>query len=909
MTKHLIENYKVPEYTVDTTDLSFNIQDDYVEVHATLAVRFIGGTPGNFTDLILDGDDTIDLLSLMMDYENVPYTVSNDKKTLTIKGYDIASDIFAIQIGAKLYPEKNTELAGLYSSSNVISTQCEPHGFRRIIYSIDRPDVMSKYTVKISADKKKYPVLLSNGNLLEANDDNVNVGRHNVIWQDPFPKPSYLFALVAGDLGFIEDKRFNASKQSDTILRIYASKDKTHLLEVAMASLKKAMGWDEKTFGLYYDLDLFNIVALDDFNMGAMENKGLNIFNSKYIMASPQTATDLDLELIMGVVGHEYFHNWTGNRTTLNKWFDLTLKEGLTVFRDQSFTMDEGSSRVMKRIKDVKDLKRAQFPEDSSALAHPIRPRSYIIMDNFYTSTVYNKGAEIIRIYHTVLGKTGFRRGMDRYFQNHDGQAVQCEDFFNAMYDANIDHAQEIGFINKDQYEQSMKALFNWYHQAGTPKVTIDYEWSAGSLNISLKQENAKCTEVNGTYDPVLIPCVISAFVRDAGNNDSCREILLNGKKEIVLHFHELNSQYTFKVGEPLSKNEVMVLSCMREFSAPVNVKCTREGKDHTLVDKLFLLNNDTDDFNRWEVSQEIGRKLLIDLYNNPAEIDDLKQFCEIMDGIMTNEKMDHLFKAFLLILPSLEEMIELIPNCDPFRLNNVRSSIYKCITTRSQEYINNQMNILMNTLSAKPYVHENNDIAMRELLAMYMFLLGHLENHSSRDAIVKYYSICDNMTDKTNIIKALSMLQDTQYVNNVLAQFISEFPTDSLMISKWLRFNSNIQSIDVLKTLETIYHSSPYFKKETPNHLYALVLAFTINPYFYYIAEDGSAPGYEYIEKSIIDIDVGNSSVSSRIAKAFSIQAKLSPKHKEKMLESVKRISSSKISNALKEVIDAILA
>ena len=455
--KHLITDFVRTAYLVPDTRLDFEIFDGHTLVCAEYTVAPV--TPDNVEDLVLNGDASVELVSITCEGADVPFSFVEElgEKNVLITADTVRSVIpavgrFTLRVTCKIQPETNTELQGLYLSNNTYCTQCESHGFRCIVYSFDRPDILSKYTVKITADKEKCPILLSNGNHIctgtglapttsapglgtigyeegTANDD----GRHSVVWEDPHPKPSYLFALVCGDLGHIESKyHINGDLSREVAVRIYAPRDKLSLLDHAMYSILESMQWDEKRYGLFYDLTLFNIVCLDDFNMGAMENKGLNIFNSKYVLATPLTATDAEHEAVTGVIGHEYFHNYTGNRVTVEKWYDLTLKEGLTVFRDQNFSMDVGASRDQQIIDRAIELRNSQFQEDEGPNAHPIRPRSYKVMDNFYTCTVYEKGAEVVRAYETLLGVDGFRKGMDLYFKRHDGTAIACEDFWQA---------------------------------------------------------------------------------------------------------------------------------------------------------------------------------------------------------------------------------------------------------------------------------------------------------------------------------------------------------------------------------------------------------------------------------------------------------------------------------------------
>lgn len=526
-----LKNYQPPFFAVETVNLNFDLYDDHALVSSEL--KLIRQHEG---PLHLYGDE-LELVSVHMNGQKLEpsvYTLQAD--SLVIKN---CPDELTLNIVTRIYPQNNTQLSGLYRSNHLFCTQCEAEGFRRITYFLDRPDVLATYTTRISADKKQYPILLSNGNLLESGvtDD----GRHWVVWNDPFKKPSYLFALVAGDLACIRDKFVTCTGRTID-LHIYVEPGNEDKCAHAMESLKKSMRWDEEVYGREYDLDIFMIVAVSDFNMGAMENKGLNIFNSKYILARPDTATDQDFADVEGVVAHEYFHNWTGNRITCRDWFQLSLKEGLTVFRDQEFSRDM-NSRDVNRIMDVRVLRSAQFPEDAGAMAHPVRPESYQEINNFYTATVYNKGAEVIRMQHTLLGKAGFRRGMDLYFKRHDGQAVTIDDFVAAMEDAN--------HVDLTQFKR-------WYSQAGTPEVTVTSEYAQGKLTLKMKQ-NCSPTPECQDKKPFHIPIRVALF--DAHGHQMSID-------KDILELKEAEQNFTFT-----GLSEKPVVSLLREFSAPIKLK------------------------------------------------------------------------------------------------------------------------------------------------------------------------------------------------------------------------------------------------------------------------------------------------------------------------------------------------
>lgn len=896
----LITDYKRPFYTVTHTNLFFDIHDEYTFITAVYDVqqnyKYYKDTVVNKPDLELDGTsdkNILELISVFTKSANHVLTTGNyvlDGDKLILKLSDIPDDTFQVHIGCKLYPHKNTQLSGLYKSNNVFCTQCESQGFRRIVYSMDRPDVMSKYTVRISAPKKTCPVLLSNGNLIETgncSDDNI----HYAIYEDPYPKPSYLFALVAGDLSYKETYyHLNGvvNEENKVIIRIYVPHDKINLVDLALDSVKLSMKWDEDTFGLSYDLKMFNIVALDDFNMGAMENKGLNVFNSKYVLSNYKTSTDLDQELITGVVGHEYFHNWTGNRVTLEKWFDLTLKEGLTVFRDSSFSMDVGASRIRKLISVVDTLRKNQFPEDLGPNSHPIRPRSYIVMDNFYSTTVYEKGAQIIRIYETLLGKTGFRKGMDLYFKRHDGSAVACEDFWRALYDANIGDNQNL--------DLPMKRLFNWYHQCGTPILDINYTYIDGVLNITCKQSNPKCMEINGTYDPVLIPIKMAVFDRDTGKQIT---------DEKTFDFCELETSYSMQINDASD----IVPSFMRSFSAPVITNIYENTNKFSVDNMIFLLQNDTDEFNRYEASRNIMKIIITNLYQSTefANTELYGKFINLLGDIINNNEMDLILKCSILTLPSQEEIIPLINNCDPVRLyETVYMKVYCDIATFYNTQFHKMIDELVSDLKSKSYELNKEQISKRALLGKCVNYLAIHSNVNETDYfnnITNIYNSFDDMTTKSNMISSLSVI-GINASECVLDEIVNDYKNDSLMISKWLRFYSQITVPDIVSKLKQIYDNSVYFNKLTPNHVYALVYAFRLNPYFHQI-KDGKAIGYEFFEYVINDLDKSNPSVTSYIASAFEIKNRLSDEHKQLMSDVINRLlSNPELSTSVREVL-----
>jgi aminopeptidase N len=907
-TKHLITNYQKPQFKVPHTNLTFELNKTSTIVTAQYTI--IPVDLNNITDLVLNGDITIELLKVSCNRVSVPYQIKTDIEhsdliidASTVKKMLLPTNQFVLTIECQICPEKNTSLSGLYISNNVFCTQCESHGFRRIIYSFDRPDILSRYIVKIISDPMICPVVLSNGNMIDQSYG-LSKDKQVTIWEDPHPKPSYLFALVAGKLDFTESK-FITKSNKNVKLRIYAEHNKIPQLFLAMESIIKAMKWDEDKFGLEYDLNQFNIVCLDDFNMGAMENKGLNIFNSKYVLASPETATDTDADLVCGVIGHEYFHNWTGNRVTLEKWFDLTLKEGLTVYRDQTFSRDVGVSPVHYIIDRATDLRNGQFIEDSGPNAHPIRPQSYIVMDNFYTSTVYEKGAEIIRIYETLLGVDGFRRGMDVYFKRHDGTAVACEDFYKAMYDANLTTQLELS-----KYSKPMNRLFNWYHQPGTPHIDIKYTWNnkTQQMHIKCSQTNPKCIELLGKYDPVLIPIKMGLIDKVSAKPVIPRNIPIVNSSDIripndysfVLDFYELEQEFVLDgITSPV------IPSFMRDFSAPVY-----SSYEMSLEDRQFLLAHDANQYNRWEQSQYIHKYYIKALYES-KDIN-LIPYIDMMVNILKDDTNIGL-KDYLLALPLQDDMYSIIPDCDPVKLyESATSKIYYMIASKSVDYLEEKTMQLISKLKSQVYQRTDEQINMRQLLRTVMsFRLLVSENRDEYlKYIYEYYQNLTNFTEISNLINAL-VRTPNHMIEKILDDLAKKYKGDSLMSAKWLRFVSNIYSphtVELLSKLYTGQHkNSILINKKTPNHLYAMVRSFASNPYAHHLIKTDSeylAPGYEYITYCILDIDSYNPQVASTIAEFFAQIKFLSPNHQKCMKHYIKQIlSKPDLSENTKEI------
>jgi len=649
----LRKDYRPPAYLVDTVDLRFELDPAATEVTAKIAFKRGPGVAAD-APLVLDGEE-LETKSVKVDGKSLSTSEWRvEGHTLTVSKVPAK---FTLETVVRIAPEKNTALSGLYTSSGNFCTQCEAMGFRRITWFPDRPDVMAKYVTTIVADQKRWPMLLGNGNPTSSKDR--ADGKREVVWTDPFPKPSYLFALVAGNLHCHEGS-FTTRSGKRVKLQILVEPQNADKCEHALRSLQKSMKWDEEVYGREYDLDVYMVVAVNDFNMGAMENKGLNIFNSKYVLASPQTANDDDYEAIEGVIGHEYFHNWTGNRVTCKDWFQLTLKEGLTVFRDQQFSADMTSAAV-KRIADVRVLRVGQFPEDAGPMAHPIRPESYVSMDNFYTATVYRKGSEVIRMYHTLLGAKGFRKGMDLYFDRHDGQAVTCDDFRAAMADANGVDLTHFG---------------RWYEQAGTPWVEAQGVWDRSAKSYTLTLRQGYAPQAKGANVTPQLPLHIPVVMALLGERGQPLPLALEGSAsspaptERVLELKQAEQRFVFT-----GIAEKPVASLLRGFSAPVKLKIERSR-----AELAFLMAHDGDSFNRWDAGQALATQVLLELAGKAKAGQSLpaldKTIVDAFGAILDDAKLDGSLKALALTLPAEVQLAQEVEDVDPDAIHAAREHV-----------------------------------------------------------------------------------------------------------------------------------------------------------------------------------------------------------------------------------------
>ena len=863
-TVHYLKDYQTPAYRILETDLHFDIAEPQTVVKSRLTVE-----PQRVGEpLVLDG--SAKLLSVKINGAAADYVLEGE--TLTIAG--VPSERFTVEVETEILPAENKSLMGLYASGGNLFTQCEPEGFRKITFYIDRPDVMSKFTTTIVADKKRYPVLLSNGNKIDGGE--FSDGRHWVKWEDPFAKPSYLFALVAGDLAVTEDY-FTTMSGRNVKIEFYTTEADKPKVGFAVESLKNAMKWDETRFGLEYDLDIFMVVAVGDFNMGAMENKGLNIFNTKFVLADSRTATDTDFEGIESVVGHEYFHNWTGNRVTCRDWFQLSLKEGLTVFRDQEFSGDR-ASRAVRRIENIRLLRQHQFPEDAGPTAHPVRPASYEEMNNFYTMTVYEKGAEVVRMYHTLLGEEGFQKGMKLYFQRHDGQAVTCDDFRAAMADAND--------INLDQF-----AL--WYSQAGTPVLEAEGRLKNNSFELTIKQTVPPTPDM-ADKQPMMIPVKVGLLNR----NGEAVAFDYQGKRatEAVLLLTEAEQTFRFE-----GVTEAVVPSLLRGFSAPVHLNYPYSDDD-----LLLLLAHDSNAFTRWEAAQTLYRRAVaanLAALSDGVELPKHEKLLAAVEKVISDDLLDNAFKALLLGVPSEAELWDGAENIDPLRYHQAREAL---LDTLAAHFLPkwHELNRQAAKQENQSYEYSPEAAGWRTLRNVCRSFVLRADPAHIETVAEKYGEMAQNMTHEWGILSAVNGNEsDTR--NRLLAQFADKFSDDALVMDKYFALIGSSRRSDTLQQVQTALQH-PKFSLENPNKARSLIGSFSRNvPHFH--AEDGS--GYRFIADKVIEIDRFNPQVAARLVQAFNLCNKLEPHRKNLVKQELQRIWAQEgLSKDVGEIVGKIL-
>lgn len=866
-----LADYRPPDYLIDSINLYFELEDEKTKVHSKLSVKrsnTIGHPP-----LVLNGEQ-MKLLSVKVDGKRLDeshYQV--DEKTLTISSLP---ESCILEISNEINPQKNTALDGLYKSGGIFCTQNEPEGFRRITYFLDRPDVMAKYTTTIVADKKKYPLLLSNGNLTGRGD--LEDGRHWAKWEDPFSKPCYLFALVAGDLGYIQSNYVTRSGRTIPLM-IYCDKGNESKCHHAMDSLIKSMKWDEDVFGLEYDLDIYMIVAVDSFNMGAMENKGLNIFNTNCVMADPASATDDNYTRVEKVIAHEYFHNWTGNRITCRDWFQLTLKEGLTVFRDQEFSADMGS-RPVQRIEDVQALREVQFSEDAGPMSHPIKPSSYIQINNFYTMTVYKKGAEIIRMIEKIIGHETFCKGITKYFELYDHQAVTTEDFVYAM--------ELVSGKDLTQFKR-------WYSQSGTPKVQLSfhYDQAAKKFEMTVEQSlppTADQNEKTPFYFPFEVGLLsekgeVLSFSLPGSPEASTSTTLCISKEKESFVFHNVESR--------------PIASVNRGFSAPIIVDAPYGRHDYTA-----LMAYDSDHFNRWDACQELAAQSILEMVQNLEEGSDPdldEGFIEAFGVILNDKSLDKAFKAKLLKLPSEEVLQQRQKVIDFDGIHLMREYAILELATRYEKEFKELYEECHTTAS---YSYDPLSIGNRALKNLALAYLTSTYNNAHTQLCFEQFLSAKNMTDQ---FAALSLLTDIDCSQRkeALDHFYQTWKKDILVMCKWLSVQAFSKLDGTLEVVQNLTHD-PIFDYKIPNLLRALFLSFIENHVHFNV---NTGEGYAFLADTIVFLDPMNSQMAAKLALGFKKYSKLDKLRKKAMKQQLERILSQKeLSSNVYEIVSKTL-
>ena len=850
-----LKDYQPPAFLVSHVVLDFALGKDHTVVTATLSVQRNGT---HQQALILDGEK-MTLLKLSLDAEELdPSRYQLSDTSLSISE---VANTFSLEIVTQLQPHLNTQLSGLYQSSGNFCTQCEAHGFRRITYFPDRPDVLSEYTVTMTADKTNYPVLLSNGDLLKtgANND----GSHWAYWHDPYPKPCYLFALVAGDLKSINDS-FTTQSGRQVALNIYTQAHNIDKCQHAMQSLQKAMRWDEQVYGLEYDLGVYNIVAVDDFNMGAMENKGLNVFNSRYVLANQASATDSDYEGIESVIAHEYFHNWSGNRVTCRDWFQLSLKEGFTVFRDQEFSADMGS-RAVKRIRDVQLLRAYQFKEDAGPMAHPIRPESYQEINNFYTVTIYEKGAEVIRMMHHLLGAEGFRKGSDLYFQRFDGQAVTTEDFIQAMEDAN----------NAD-----LRQFRYWYTQAGTPQVLVEQSFTDHTLNLTIHQSYSDASNKK----PLQIPLNMALFAR-------------SGEKlqEQTLELTQATQLFRFE-----DLDAPPIVSMLRDFSAPIKLDFKQSN-----AELAHLIAFEDNGFARWEAMQRLSLNLLLPAIGDDNSTINLnaehyQQLVQALTTLINSQPEDKAILSEMLRLPSTAYITEQCTAIHPLSIQHVRQHCIKRLAGDLEPAL-----IALYQDSIGEFSLSGEAMAQRALKNVCLSYLLSLDSPDYYQLAQHQFDQANNMTDRLAAFASL-LASDYQQKPQLIETFYQQWQDDTLVLDKWFALQASTLEQDGLDTVKALTQH-PAFAMNNPNKVRAVIGAFTQNTVVFH-HNDGS--GYAFFADQIIALDTINPQIAARLASVFNNWQAHAEPHRTQMQSQLQRINAqADLSIDVSEIVGKALA
>ncbi|WP_313518381.1 aminopeptidase N [Pseudomonas sp.] len=875
-----LKDYQAPDYLIDETTLTFELHEDHTLVHAQLVMRRNPEKGAGLPPLVLDGQE-LELLAVSLDDRELQagdYLLDDSHLTL-----QPTTAQFTVDSTVRIHPESNTALEGLYKSGSMFCTQCEAEGFRKITYYLDRPDVMSRFTTTVSAEQHHYPVLLSNGNPVASGSE--EGGRHWATWEDPFKKPAYLFALVAGDLWCVEDS-FTTMSGRDVALRIYVEPENIDKCQHAMDSLKKSMRWDEETYGREYDLDIFMIVAVNDFNMGAMENKGLNIFNSSAVLAKAETATDAAHQRVEAIVAHEYFHNWSGNRVTCRDWFQLSLKEGFTVFRDAGFSSDMNSATV-KRIEDVAFLRTHQFAEDSGPMAHSVRPDSFIEISNFYTLTVYEKGSEVVGMIRTLLGADGFRKGSDLYFERHDGQAVTCDDFVKAMEDANG--------VDLSQFKR-------WYSQSGTPRLEVGEAYDAAAQRYTLTfRQSCPPTPGQPTKEPFVIPVALGLL--DAQGNDLPLRLdgeAAAGASSRVLSVTEAEQEFVFVdvAAKPLP-------SLLRGFSAPVKLSFPYD-RDQL----MFLMQHDSDGFNRWEAGQQLAVQVLQELIGQHQRGEALvldQRLVQALRSLIEDESLDQAMVAEMLSLPGAAYLGEISEVADIDAIHAAREFARAQIGEALFAPLWRRYQANREVSRSTPYVAEESHFARRALqnIALSYLMLG--DKPEVLAACVDQFDNADNMTER---LSALAVLVNSPFEaerGKALQMFAEHFKDNPLVMDQWF----SVQAASYLpggleRVKELMKH--PAFTMKNPNKVRALIGAFAGQNLVNFHAADGS--GYRFLAEQIITLNALNPQIAARQLSPLTRWRKYDGARQALMKAELERIlASGQLSSDVYEVVSKSLA
>ena len=868
-----LKDYRPPEFLVTSAQLEFDLDPAHTRVRGRLELR---RNPAGRRDapLVLDGQGLKLRRVSRGGYPMRPSEYEVTADTLTIPGMP---DQVCIETEVQIDPSANSALEGLYQSRGMLCTQCEAEGFRRITYFPDRPDVLTRFSTTLRADRGAYPLLLSNGNRVAEGE--LPDGRHYATFDDPFPKPSYLFALVAGQLEALTDTFVTASGRTVQLF-IHTEPRYVDQCGHAMAALKKSMAWDERAYGREYDLDVFHIVAVDDFNMGAMENKGLNVFNAKYVMAEPSRATDLDYQYIEGIIAHEYFHNWTGNRITCRDWFQLSLKEGLTVFRDQQFSADMGSPAV-KRIADVRNLRTVQFAEDGGPLAHPVRPQAYVEINNFYTSTVYQKGAEVVRMLHTLLGVDGFRRGMDRYFARHDGQAVTVEDFVAALADAN---------------GVNLEPFMGWYRQAGTPQLTVQHRHDASAQRYYLTlRQHTPPTPGQPDKQPLPIPVALGLLGPDG------RELPLRLEGEAtatgtqrVLQLREAEQTFVFEdIPAP------PVPSLLRGFSAPVRLEIDLDD-----AQLAHLLAHDTDAYARYEAGQQFYLRLIRRLLATHANGEALSMDAGLLAAArrcLTDQNLDPALLTELLTLPSESFIAGELDGVDPQAIHEVRRFLRLALAQALREPLLARYKALAPT---GPYHFEGAQVGRRSLRNLCLGYLAELDDIGAGLCLAQFEA-ADNMTDSNAALALLAQL-DAPEREQALAAFYQRWQGEAIVLDRWFSVQAGSRRMQALDDVKALLNH-PAYAPRNPNRVRALVGAFVHGNPARFHAADGA--GYAFLADQVLAIDGFNPMLAARLVQALARWRRFEPGRPALMRAQLERLAAAQLSKDLYEVVSKALA